>query len=144
MSYDVYGVSAYVISYDDLKKLCPQEIKKIESLPSFEDMGWGPIAHFQSYDDIEYLYDYIDCEEEELESIAEEYSQLIVQLQEAFNKKTGLTLYLDTYDSDCGSSYDSVPEYDGCIFCVQGVVEVTPAGKKYEHIIHEYRWTQGG
>lgn len=33
---------------------------------------------------------------------------------------------------------------DGCIFCVDGMTQLTPAGEKFKDIVTERRWTQFG
>ena len=40
--------------------------------------------------------------------------------------------------------YDEPNDKDGCIFCVGGMVQLTPAGEKYKDIVTERRWTQYG
>lgn len=147
MSYDVYGVHANVISYENLKTLCPQEIKDIESKGIDDIGGWKAIAQWQSYDDPDILMDYLytdDLEDAEMDEIIAEYTNLVDRLKESFRGITGLDLFLDVYDEECGSEYDYIEEHEGCVFCVNGMMKLTTAGKKFKHIIHECRWVQGG
>jgi len=150
-----FAVGSFVIGYDDLKKICPDQIESIENEKFFGDIGWGIISQWLGWDDIDVLVDAIldnyydeDQDDEYNQKIAEETSRLYVNhinnLQNAFNEKTGLTLYFDHYDEDGGDRYDNPNDKDGCIFCVDGMVQLTPAGEKYKDIITERRWTQYG
>ena len=85
-----------------------------------------------------------DYDPQVVEDISEKYNVHVANLQNAFNKKTGLTLYFDCYDEDGGGRYDEPNDKDGCIFCVDGMVQLTPAGEKYKNIVTERRWTQFG
>jgi hypothetical protein len=60
-----------------------------------------------------------------------------VQLQEAFHKKTGLTLSVVHYDPDSGGPYDDLT---GGTFIVLGVDAISPKGKKLLGKIKESWW----
>ncbi len=155
-----FAVGSFVIEYKDLKKICPDEIKSIEKAKYFKDIGWGTIGKWLAWDDPENLKDelYVSVEEDKskpvirlglsedqiVEDIFQEYENLVISLKNSFNKKTGLTLYFDIYDSECGDRYDNPGDKDGCIFCVDGMVQLTPAGEKFKEIISERKWTQFG
>jgi hypothetical protein len=150
-----YAVGSFVIGYDDLKKICPKEIKAIEKEKFFQEIGWGTIGQWLSWDDIFVVKDAIldNCYDENhddeynqnvAEQVAGKYNHLIADLKNTFEKKTGLTLYFDHYDKDGGDRYDNPNDKDGIIFCVGGMVQLTPAGEKYKNIITERRWTQFG
>lgn len=150
-----YAVGSFVIGYDDLKKICPEEISAIENEKFFDHIGWGTIGQWLGWDDIVYVEDAIldncydnsrddDYNQKVAEVVAQQYVDRIDALKSAFNKKTGLTLYFDHYDEDGGDRYDNPNDKDGCIFCVDGMVQLTPAGEKYKDIITERRWTQYG
>jgi len=155
-----FAVGSFVIEYDDLKKICPDEIKSIEKAKYFKDIGWGTIGQWLSWDDPDNLKDelYTSVEEDKskpvtrlelsedkiVEDIFQNYENLIVALKNSFNKKTGLTLYFDHYDEEGGDRYDNPGDKDGCIFSVDGMVQLTPAGEKYKDIISERKWTQFG
>ena len=148
-----YAVGSFVIGYDDLKKICPDEIKTIEQELHFTDIGWDNIGRWLSLDDPTYIEDVLldevdgddieDCQKL-AEDMIQKYDKHIQVLKNSFNKKTGLTLYFDHYDEDGGDRYDDPNDKDGCIFCVDGMVQLTPAGEKYKDIITERRWTQYG
>jgi hypothetical protein len=150
-----FAVGGFVIGYDDLKNICPEEINAIENEKFFKEIGWGTIGQWLSWDDISVIEDAIldycfdedqddDYNQKVAEDVSQKYNVHVANLKNAFNKKTGLTLYFDHYDEDGGDRYDNPNDKDGCIFCVDGMVQLTPAGEKYKDIITERRWTQFG
>ena len=148
-----YAVGSFVIGYDDLKKICPDEIKTIEQELHFSDIGWDNLGRWLSWDDSTYVEDAIldtvdadDIEDTQklAEDIVQKYDKHIQSLKDSFSKKTGLTLYFDHYDEEGGDRYDNPNDKDGIIFCVDGMVQLTPAGEKYKDIVTERRWTQYG
>lgn len=150
-----FAVSSFVIGYDDLKKIVPEQIEYIENEKFFKDIGWGVIGQWLCWDDIAYVEDAVldNCydgshDDEYNQKVAEEigrrYNHLVADLKNAFYEKTGLTLYFDSYDEDGGDRYDEPNDKDGCIFCVGGMVQLTPAGEKFKDIVTERRWTQYG
>lgn len=150
-----FAVGSFVIGYDDLKNICPEEINAIENEKFFKEIGWGTIGQWLSWDDIAVIEDAIldncydesrddDYNQKVAEDVSQKYNVHVANLKNAFNKKTGLTLYFDHYDMDGGDRYDNPNDKDGCIFCVDGMVQLTPAGEKYKDIITEHRWTQFG
>jgi len=150
-----FAVSSFVIGYDDLKKICPEQIESIENEKFFKHIGWGVMGQWLGWDDISYVEDAIldscydddhddDYNQKVAEEVSEKYNHLVADLKNAFYEKTGLTLYFDHYDSDGGDRYDEPNDKDGCIFCVGGMVQLTPAGEKYKDIVTERRWTQYG
>jgi hypothetical protein len=143
-----FAVGSFVIEYKDLKKICPDEIKAIEKAKYFKNIGWYNIGRWLAWDNpeevIEPIYECVNDDETATEQIFEQYESLIQSLKDTFNKKTGLTLYFDTYDEEGGGRYDNPGDKDGCIFCVDGMVQLTPAGEKFKDIISERKWTQYG
>lgn len=148
-----YAVHSFVIGYDDLKKICPDEIAAIENEQYFNDIGWEVLGKWLAWDDIaeleDAITDFVDSDnEDEVLNIAEEiaarYNKHITNLANAFNKKTNLELYFDNYVEDNGDRYDEPNDKDGIIFCVNGMTVLSPAGEKYKNIITERRWTQFG
>lgn len=62
--------------------------------------------------------------------IEEAYTDIV----ETFNKVTGLEIYLNYHDSgDNGSRYDDV---DGPFWSVDGMYQLTEAGKKYRDVVN--------
>ena len=155
MGMGTFAINSFVIGYDDLKNICPDEIAAIENGPHFNDVGWETMARWLAWDDINELEDRIldtayDEEHDDeynqkiAEDIGEQYNHLVADLKKSFNKKTKLELYFDHYDEDGGDRYDEPGDKDGMIFCVSGMMVLSPAGEKYKNIITERRWTQYG
>ena len=155
-----FAVGSYVIEYKDLKKICPDEIKVLEKAKYFKEVGWGSVGQWLAWDDPDQIKDALFdavlndksepvvrlglMAEEIVEDIFQEYDKLVTNLKKSFNKKTKLTLYFDSYDEEGGDRYDNPGDKDGCIFCVDGMVQLTPAGEKFKDIISERKWTQFG
>jgi hypothetical protein len=155
-----FAVGSFVIEYDDLKKICPDEIKAIEQAKYFDSVGWGNIGRWLAWDDPDQIQDAIHdailddkshptirlelSYKQIMEDIFQEYEHLVMDLKNSFYTNTGLTLYFDHYDEENGDRYDNPGDKDGCIFCVGGMVQLTPAGEKFKDIVTERKWTQYG
>jgi hypothetical protein len=155
-----FGVKSFVIEYDRLKEICPDEIQAIESAKYFDSIGWQYIGQWLAWSDNDQIIDAIHdavlddkskpvmrlelSEDQIVEDIFDQYEILVTNLKTSFNKKTGLSLYFDYYNEDNGDRYDEPGDEEGCVFCVGGMVQLTPAGEKYKDIITERRWTQYG
>lgn len=150
-----FAVSSFVIGYDDLKKIVPDQINAIENEKFFSDIGWDVIGQWLGWDDIAYVEDAIldncyddsrddDYNQKVAEVVAQQYVDRVDALKTAFNEKTGLTLYFDHYDENSGDRYDEPNDKDGCVFCVGGMMVLSPAGEKFKDIVTERRWTQYG
>ena len=155
-----FAVGGYVIEYKDLKKICPDEIKAIEKAKYFKNVGWGNIGRWLAWDDSDQIIDALHdgviddkskpvirlelSEDQIVEDIFQDYDGLVTSLKNSFNKNTGLTLYFDSYDEEGGDRYDNPGDKEGCVFCVEGMVQLTPAGEKFKDIISERKWTQFG
>ncbi len=155
-----FAVGSFVIEYKNLKKICPNEIKSIEQAKYFKNVGWGSVGQWLAWDDPDQIKDALFdavlddkskpvirlglMAEEIVEDIFQEYEKLVINLKNSFNKNTGLTLYFDHYNEEDGDRYDNPGDKDGCIFCVDGMVQLTPAGEKFKDIISERKWTQYG
>jgi hypothetical protein len=179
MGMGTFGVKSFVIEYDRLKEICPDEIQAIESAKYFDSIGWQYIGRWLGWSDNDQIIDAIhDCvvddqifppmpsddptahrymhcksnpvmrlelsEDQIVKDIFDQYEILVTNLKTSFNKKTGLFLYFDYYDEDSGDRYDNTGDKDGCVFCVDGMVQLTPAGEKFKDIIFERSWTQFG
>jgi len=160
MGMGTFAVGSFVIEYDNLNKICPDEIKSIENAKYFENIGWGNIGRWLSWSDNDQIIDALHdavlddeskptiglelTEEQIVEDIFQKYEHLIMDLKNSFYANTGLTLHFDHYDEEYGGRYDNPGDKDGCIFCVGGMVQLTPAGEKFKDIIFERKWTQFG
>jgi len=155
-----FGVHSFVIEYDDLKKICPDEIQAIENAQYFDSVDWRTIGQWLAWNDNDQIFDALHdavlddksnpvmrlelTEEQIVEDIFDQYETLVVNLKTVFNRKTGLSLYFDSYDEDSGDRYDNPGDKDGCIFCVDGMMQLSPAGEKFKDIVTERSWTQFG
>jgi hypothetical protein len=160
MGMGTFGVKSFVIEYDRLKEICPDEIQAIESAKYFDSIGWQYIGQWLGWSDNDQIIDAIHDavlddksnpvmrlelnEDQIVEDIFDQYEILVTNLKTTFNKKTGLSLYFDYYNEDRGDRYDNAGDKDGCVFCVDGMVQLTPAGEKFKDIIFERSWTQFG
>ena len=117
--------SGWIISYDNLKKICPKEIDDIEGAEEFED--WGEVSRGFEFDELP-------------DSIKKSVEDLVGQ----FLNTTGLTLSLGFYREDDGDRYDEVDSHEGCVFFVDGMVALTPAGEKFKDVVRQQLWTQYG
>lgn len=142
MGMGTFAVGSFVIEYKDLKKLCPDEIKAIEKEKDFKNIGWRSIGQWLAWDDPDMITGIFD--EDYTNDILQTYDYLVTKLKNSFNKKTGLTLYFNFYIEEDGDRYDNPGDKDGCIFCVDGMVQLTPAGEKFKDVIFERKWTQFG
>lgn len=118
------------ISYEDLKDLLPNEVAAIEQNSSFED--WGTLADEMS--------------EPEL---PQDLKNLVYNLYEAFSKVTEvdgsrLKLNLVHYDEDAGERYDEVNHWEGCVFEVYEVHQLTPAGRKFQDRLETFSFVTFG
>ena len=127
--------NADVISLDNLRKLCPAVMQDIEKHPEWEGFGgWGAAANHidecgPDYDETPPLF------------LKPHYREL----QEEFNKATGLKLFLNYYDLESGDRYDELPDgEDGFYFSVDGVWQRTESGEKYKDYIETGTWTVFG
>jgi hypothetical protein len=122
------GASAcygWVISYDDLKKICLKEIDNIEVSEEFED--WGEVSRGFEFNELPV-------------GMQKSVEDLIGQ----FFSNTNLTLNLGFYNADDGDRYDQVDSHESCVFFVDGMVSRTPAGEKLKDVVRERLWTQYG
>jgi len=146
MSMSSFGCNGWVISYEELKKICPKEINDIESDIYFNKIGWGELARSIAFEDKDYIVDsiYEEVSDEKVESIYENYVSLVENLCKSFNEKTDLRLEFDYYNDEEGGRYDTVENEDGCVFSVVGMTILSPAGEKLKDIVHFRNWTQFG
>ena len=124
------GYMAYyadVISEECIQEQCLQEFEAFIQSFSDEDISLEEFAQTcQSY-----------SQEEKNQNPYKAYQALC----EAFHQKTELDLYLDYHNPHNGDRYDDVA---GLMWCVEGVYQFTPAGKKYQQHIERMRWVSLG
>ena len=95
MGMGTFAVNSFVIEYDELKKICPDEISAIENEKFFDDILWTGIAQWLTWDDPDQLKDVMYdsyanvAEEEDIDDIVEQYVKIydkhIINLKNSFN-----------------------------------------------------------
>ncbi len=117
--------SGWVISYDDLKSICPKEVDLVEGDEKFED--WGEVSRGFEFNELPVVM-----------------QKAVEDLVGKFRINTDLTLGLGFYNEDDGDRYDEVASHEGCVFFVDGMVILTPAGEKFKDVVRPQLWTQYG
>jgi len=118
---------ADTVEQDFIKDACPQEFENFIQALENKDMSVK-----------EFSETWRDCSAKEEKS---EHFKTYQALCGAFNKKTGLDLYLDYHNPDDGDRYDDV---SGIMWCVDGVYQLSKAGKKYQKQIERKFWVSFG
>ncbi len=125
-----YGANyADVISAEFIEKTCPKEFKAFNDV--FQDAVNFGLNELSEYE----IYNFLRSKEvtKDVLPIIKELVGVYTKLQRAFKKITGLTLSMEWHDSEeNGDTYDEV---NGFFWCVDGVFQFTPAGKKYKRYI---------
>jgi hypothetical protein len=114
-------------SQDFVKEQCPQEYENFIQALDNRDIS---VQEFS-----ETWRDYSTKEEKT------EHFKAYRVLCDTFRQKTGLELYLDYHNPDDGDRYDDV---NGVLWCVDGVYELTKAGKKHQKQIQRVNWVSFG
>lgn len=104
----------------------------VESAVGFDngilgEWNWGEVSRAVEFDELP-------------DSIKKSVEDLVGQ----FLNTTGLTLGLGFYNEDDGDRYDEVASHEGCVFFVDGMVALTPAGEKFKDVVKQQLWTQYG
>lgn len=131
-----YAAFAEVITEDFVKEISPEKFQElIEVLNEVDDMTLNELASSSQYGNDLVGELNTKCSEEEAQKIVNAYESLC----EDFEKKTGLSLYLNYHDAE-----DRGDEVDGMFWCVDGVYQYSPAGEKYKEKIERKFWTTFG
>ena len=125
MSYRAWACNAYVMSWDNIKKLVPDEAQEYEKimLATFDDEEEAALT----------------LGKDTLPEGFENWKTALDNLYEAFLRYTGLTLQLG-YISESDSDADEV----GVMWFVSGVETFTPAGEKFKDLFKFYQWVEYG
>lgn len=119
MGYCEWACNHWTISFTTLMEMFLNEMVAIED--AWSDETWPEVDEGEGSPEVLAAYD---------------------RLKSAFHAKTGLHLYVVPYDSTMSGYHDH--EVDGSMFCVSGVTEMTPAGREWQHMLHESSWVEGG
>jgi len=106
-----------------VKQICPKEFQSF--IDSLGDNTLDQVAREAT------------CEDISNSKIRKSYSALV----KAFEKKTKLELYLAYHDCDDGDIYDDI---DGRYWGVDGMYQLTPAGKKMNKYIKRQTFVNFG
>ena len=119
---------ADVITEDTIKKFCPKELELFMGCIDRCKLDLDEFARNADYSDMG-KYD---------KDLVKAYENLC----EAFKKETGLEIGLAYHDSgDEGDRYDDI---DGIYWWVNGMYELTKAGKKMEKFVERKTFVQFG
>jgi len=112
-----YGANyAEVIQKDFIKEICPEELEAMERIIDEEEYCWDQVAQEGKFGEFE----------------NDKIENAFLAMKKAFDKKTGLELYINYHDNESdGSCYDD-DEVCGMFFQVDGVYRYTEAGEKYK------------
>jgi hypothetical protein len=129
-------VNAFCINSDDLRTLVPNEYDSLLKVLEEHEL------------DLNYFAQTIDDESEFGDEIILAYQNL----RAAFERVTAstdptadqsrLSLSIFHYDAEKGERYDDLEH--GANWCVEGMVQLTPAGERYKHLVQEKAWTVFG
>jgi len=125
MSIRAYGMCYCSIPEKKVEELCLNEFEDLKLKMEYFDVDMTDIGRYCSYDDIEQIYDEIDCEtamekysiddkNEAINTAAKEIADSFDKLCEEFKEKTGYTLEVVTPDSEtyAGDEYYWVTTLD--------------------------------
>ena len=124
MSYGAFAQYADVIGMEDIKKICPKELSKfLKAIKNTkeEDITGG-----------EFNLDSFAMNANNGDDNPEKVHLAWMDLRNRFEKETGLTLCICYHSKDDGDRYDEVSD---TYFEVDGMYELTPAGKKMKDIV---------
>ena len=115
-----YGANfAEVIEQEDLEKLVPKEFNEFLNVCDEDDTSFDEVAERIQQDDFD--------------NISVKVQEKYLKLCAAFKRKTKLTLELNYHNSeDQGDRYDDV---SGHYWSVDGLYQLSPAGKKLSKIV---------
>lgn len=120
--------TADIISGEDLKKIVPAELAELEQALEDTGMSFDDFCRVAQYGDgdlngeLSVLNEYTD---EQLERITKAFHST----EDAFQEKTGMSLYIVYRDEDSGDRYD---DFDGGAWAVSGTTTKSPELVKAE------------
>ena len=140
------GYAAYhadVIEWDDIKKLVPVEAAEFEKRLATAGVSMSDFCYAESLEDWDVM-EFSTEDEDAIQKAVDQIADAWEKLAESFTAATtvdgaGLELEPRYHDPDDGGRYDGV---ENGFFGVEGVYQLTPAGKKYEDIIDHRGWVE--
>ena len=130
MGMEPYPASGYVVSWDNIKKLCPLQAERLEAACESDGISLDEYAAEEPNPDGEGAVDI--C-----------FSDLLEEFEKITEVNgTGLELSIFYYNSEDGGRYDELE--DGANWSVSGMTALTPAGVKFNNLVGFQRWTVFG
>jgi hypothetical protein len=133
-----YADYADCIERDFVKKICPDEYDEFLIGLDEQDISFDEFCislnNQVNFDSSEEYEEYFGSDKKVLNC----YKSWL-KLKYKFNEITELSLYVVHHEAD-----DRGDDLDGGSFAVDGVYELTPAGKKYKNKIERKTWTNFG
>ena len=127
MGMEPYPASGYVVSWDNIKKLCPLQAERLEAACKGEGIRFNLLAAEEPNPDGKGAVDICFSDLlEEFEKITEVNGR-------------GLELSIFHYNSENGGRYDELE--DGANWSVSGMTTLSPAGLKFNNLVGFQRWT---
>ena len=127
-----YANSAYVIDEKFVREMAGKELNAL--IKTLEENN-SSLQDFMESEGKEEIDDLSIDNKDALNLI----KQLWANLQTVFQKTTGLELYIIYHERE-----DRGDEIDHAVWCVDGVMQRTPAGEKYKKEIEYKTWTVFG
>jgi len=116
-----YGANyAEVIEKDFIREICPEELTYLEIVIDEEEYCWDQVAQEGKFGEFE----------------NEKVEKAFITMKEAFDKRTGLELYIGYHNHDDEGSCHDDRSVCGMFFQVEGVYRYTEAGEKYKDKIN--------
>lgn len=131
-----YAAFAEVVKQEFVEKTCPEEFQELLNIIDLvDDMFLTDLAKCAQYpEDIEGELT-TKCSIDDAHKIYEAYNKLCNK----FLEKTHLSLYINYHEAE-----DRGDEVNGMFWCVDGVYQLSHAGKKYQKEIERKFWTNFG
>lgn len=138
------SASAWKVETEFVKSSCPNEFKNFEETLGNYEISFDEFAKAYQFEEPEE----IDClaENKTTEQLNQDIAKSWGNLQKAFRKATkvgnsSLLLFVMYHSSESGDCYDDV---DGAFFGVDGVMQMSPAGKKFKDHIEKVAFVEWG
>lgn len=130
----------WIISNDDLRKIIPHQLAHFEGVLEENELDLSSLAQelAMGQDAAESVGIALDL----LYEAFLEATKIPPEQNERGVKTSALELELLYYSSDDGDRYDELE--DGANWSVYGMMELSPAGKKYSDVVALKQWTQFG
>ena len=129
MSSGYAPIQAWIIKWEDIKKIVPEAANAFEAAIDDEDID--DYCRRASRGDV------VDSQLKSFALLKKEF-----ELATSVGRRGFLSISRVYHDSDDGGPYDD--DLDGGFFYVHGVKSLTPAGRKFEKHLTDAVWTEYG